>query len=662
MPSWKKIIASGSDAALNSLYVTSGVTGSLLGTASYASQALSSSYALTASYVNPLNQNVIITGSIYIPDNAHSIYFSGSNAASRLVWNNTDGTLDLGLKGGAVTLQIGQEEVVRVVNKTGAALTEAAYQAVRLDGAQGNRIKVALAKGDSDANSLDTLGLVTETIADNQEGFVTTTGLVRGIDTTGTLQGETWADGDALYVSPTTFGALTNIIPIAPSHSIRVGYVVNSNPSVGSIFVKVDNGYELDELHNVYINTASLAYGDLLMRDGNSVWINTKQLSGSYSITGSLTVSGSSTFTNIGPAIFSGSVTSTSGFTGSLLGTATTASYYGGSVVSASYAISASHSQTSTIASLASLAVLATTATTASYALTATSASHALNANNAISSSFASTASYFDGVTKITAGTGVSVFPVSGKGDVTVSAAASTTFPYTGSAIISGSLTVTGSVLFQGAGTGMAGPYDAIKIDDANFTRQLYDFTAGSASIDFGNRSLIASTGIPAASWDGTTGVINMNLYASQRINPSVKSTLYTFNTQAGQILDDSYLDAAVVDYDLVYLGNDGQWYQVDQTTDSSTKMLGIVRNVFSQTGSVQIEGDVVVSTTAGSYPVVNGAGYGAPIYIREGAGTLMSITTPTSGYVRLLGYCYYNQGGTEWIMKFRPSNEWIQL
>ena len=54
MPNWKKIIVSGSDASLNSLNVTAGVTGSLLGTAS------------TASYVNTLNQNVIITGSIAV--------------------------------------------------------------------------------------------------------------------------------------------------------------------------------------------------------------------------------------------------------------------------------------------------------------------------------------------------------------------------------------------------------------------------------------------------------------------------------------------------------------------------------------------------------------------------------------------------------------------
>jgi len=261
---------------------------------------------------------------------------SNAGAIARLKWNDADGTLDLGLKGGNVTLQVGQEEVVRVVNKTGTNLTEAGYQVVRLDGAQGNRIKVALAKGDGDANSLDTIGLVTENIANNEEGFVTTYGLVRNIDTRGTLQGETWADGDGLYLSPTTFGGITNTPPTSPSHSVRLGYVVQASPN-GSIFVKVDNGYELDELHNVLINTGSLAYGDLLMRSGNGVWVNTKQLSGSYTITGSLTVSGSSTFTNIGPATFTGSVS----ITGSTIQTGNN-TLIGNTVLSGSVGISGS--------------------------------------------------------------------------------------------------------------------------------------------------------------------------------------------------------------------------------------------------------------------------------------------------------------------------------
>lgn len=170
-------------------------------------------------------------------------------------WNDTDGTLDLGLKGGNVTLQLGQEQIVRVVNKTGANLTEDSYHAVYTSGAQGQRLKVDLALANSDLTSNGTLGLVTENILVNQEGFITTNGLVRGVNTTGSLQSETWADGDVLYLSPTVAGRITNIKPIAPQHSVTVGICVYAHATQGSIFVKVDNGYELDELHNVLISS-----------------------------------------------------------------------------------------------------------------------------------------------------------------------------------------------------------------------------------------------------------------------------------------------------------------------------------------------------------------------------------------------------------------------
>lgn len=48
MPNWKKVIVSGSDAVLNTLNATSGITGSLLGTSSWAENAVTSSYALSA--------------------------------------------------------------------------------------------------------------------------------------------------------------------------------------------------------------------------------------------------------------------------------------------------------------------------------------------------------------------------------------------------------------------------------------------------------------------------------------------------------------------------------------------------------------------------------------------------------------------------------------
>lgn len=199
-------------------------------------------------------------------------------APGQMIWNDVDGTLDVRLKGNNVTLQVGQENVVRIVNKTGGDLLESNYQAVRVrlvseGGAAGQRLAVVLAQANNDPNSATTIGLVTENINNNQEGFITTNGQVREINTTGSLQGETWVDGDMLYLSGTTAGILTNIKPAAPTHTIVIGYVEYAHAIHGKIFVKVDNGYELDELHNVSIS--GVANNDLIQYDSAlNLWKN----------------------------------------------------------------------------------------------------------------------------------------------------------------------------------------------------------------------------------------------------------------------------------------------------------------------------------------------------------------------------------------------------
>lgn len=211
-----------------------------------------------------------------------SDYFAADTAATpalapgMFAWNDSDGTMDLRLKGNNVTLQLGQENVVRVVNKTGSNLLESEYKVVRVrlaseGGAQGQRLSVVLAQGNNDPDSVTTLGVVTENINNNQEGFVTVFGNVSGINTTGSIQGETWVDGDVLYLSPTVPGKLTKIKPAAPDHTVTMGYVVYAHANQGKIFVKVDNGYELGELHNVSVPAPS--NGDILRYNGLSqIW------------------------------------------------------------------------------------------------------------------------------------------------------------------------------------------------------------------------------------------------------------------------------------------------------------------------------------------------------------------------------------------------------
>lgn len=164
---------------------------------------------------------------------------AGAAGVGTMAWNDSEGTIEFKLKGGNVTLQLGQEQVARVVNKTGANLLEAQYKCVYVSGAQGQRIKVELAQANNQSTCENTLGLVTETINNNQEGFITTAGLVNAINTTGSLQGETWADGDVLYLSQTTAGKLTNIAPTS-GIIVIVGYCVHAHATQGKIFVNVN--------------------------------------------------------------------------------------------------------------------------------------------------------------------------------------------------------------------------------------------------------------------------------------------------------------------------------------------------------------------------------------------------------------------------------------
>jgi nitrogen fixation protein len=191
-------------------------------------------------------------------------------------WNNTLGSSETLLKGGSVTLKNGVDLVARIVNKVvpNTTLTKASYQAVKVTGATGGRLSVGLAQGNTDLNSADTIGLVTETIATNQEGFIITVGQIEDINTTGSLQGETWSDGDVLYLSPTVAGKLTNIKPTgATGHIVVMGYVEYAHANHGKIYVKIMNGWELDELHNVSI-TSPTGGATLQYQASTQLWVD----------------------------------------------------------------------------------------------------------------------------------------------------------------------------------------------------------------------------------------------------------------------------------------------------------------------------------------------------------------------------------------------------
>jgi ACT domain-containing protein len=139
-------------------------------------------------------------------------------------------------------------------------------QVVYAFGATGNRMSVKLAYNTGDATSAKTLGIVSDaSISANGTGTITLVGVVDGL-TLGS-----YADGDQLYLGATA-GSVTNVKPYAPNHLVYVGIVERANNGNGELYVRVQNGYELNELHDVQITTTPAA-GALLVYDAtNSLW------------------------------------------------------------------------------------------------------------------------------------------------------------------------------------------------------------------------------------------------------------------------------------------------------------------------------------------------------------------------------------------------------
>ena len=129
-------------------------------------------------------------------------------------------------------------------------------QAVYAFGGTGDRMTVKLANNSSDATSAQTVGLVfSASIAANQKGFIMLQGLLDGLNT---LPTSTWNDGDPVYLGATA-GSITPTKPYAPNHLVYLGVVTTASPgSAGRMYVKVQNGYELDELHNVQAQTPTV--------------------------------------------------------------------------------------------------------------------------------------------------------------------------------------------------------------------------------------------------------------------------------------------------------------------------------------------------------------------------------------------------------------------
>jgi len=194
--------------------------------------------------------------------------------ARRMQWNEDDGTIDVGMNDN-VMLQVGQEMQYYAKNTSGGDILNGTP--VMFTGALGASGKLTFGKAVADGSSpaIYMMGVATEDIPNNGFGYVTSFGKVRGFNTSGTPYGETWNDGDILYLSPAAPGSWTNVRPAAPNLDLPVAVVLNAaTGGSGEIFVRMKTGETVDELHDV--QAPSPSNGDILTYStANSRWENT---------------------------------------------------------------------------------------------------------------------------------------------------------------------------------------------------------------------------------------------------------------------------------------------------------------------------------------------------------------------------------------------------
>lgn len=141
-------------------------------------------------------------------------------------------------------------------------------QAVYVSSADGTNMIVSKASNAAEVTSSKTMGLIAQNLALNGKGFVITEGLLSGLNTSAATVGDpVWlgTNGNLLY-------GIANK-PVAPAHMVFLGIVTRVQSSNGEIFVKVQNGFELDELHDVLIT--SKTDKDILSYEASSgLWKN----------------------------------------------------------------------------------------------------------------------------------------------------------------------------------------------------------------------------------------------------------------------------------------------------------------------------------------------------------------------------------------------------
>ena len=206
--------------------------------------------------------NATFTGTTTIPSaDITTADFNAGATGGELSWNNQERTLDL-VTGADTTIQVGQELVLYATNASGATIPNGSV--VAISGSQGNKPTIVLAQADTVENARKTIGVVTQVIPNNSNGFVTLNGKVRNL----VLDGGTFTEGEVVYLSSTVAGGITNI---QPDISVELGHVLATSTggnTSGVLEVQINNETSVYELKQQVPHNSDLI---IICNDGDNI-------------------------------------------------------------------------------------------------------------------------------------------------------------------------------------------------------------------------------------------------------------------------------------------------------------------------------------------------------------------------------------------------------
>ncbi len=172
-----------------------------------------------------------------------------------------------------------KREIVQFINKTGSALSEGTIVYLKNSSSSSEYPEVELADASTEITSSKTIGAVYATVANDDIGIIVTSGEVDNLNTS------MYNIGDRLWLS-TTAGEVTTVMPTAPDHAVFIGTVTRSQNGNGRILYHIQNGFEVEELHNMSNTSVTTAVDtdEFLLKEASSglwkklSWLNAKKI------------------------------------------------------------------------------------------------------------------------------------------------------------------------------------------------------------------------------------------------------------------------------------------------------------------------------------------------------------------------------------------------